>query len=230
MTTNGTNRLETFLRTPAGERFLAEAEAAAAAKEAAVQARRDLATQREALLRRRRDVLPGLRERVAAREVVVAEAQAALRAARDALSDARSAAFHEDSSVRNGLGGAEFALRRSADPRLLAAIEEADDVHRAWPSLAGGLRRTRSERETSWNGTESWVRRAGSNQAGIDALHRDIEVAKAAIEPLALVAEPTDEQIAEALSRVAAAIAATKGDPRPIVLVEYDREGRPRSR
>jgi hypothetical protein len=72
-----------------------------------------------------------------------------------------------------------------------------------------------------------WVKRAGNNQAGLDALKKAIKDAGAAMERLALVAEPIEEAIAEGSAAVKAAVAAGQGAPPPIVMVDYDCHGQP---
>jgi DNA repair exonuclease SbcCD ATPase subunit len=227
MSMDGTNRLERFLSTVAGVRFLEEAEADADRKEAAVQQRRDIAAERDDLLRRRREVLPAMRRAVEAAERDLAEARKAMAAAQARRADAGHAEFSEDFAISEGVRRAEIALTRTADPRLHAAVEEADEVLRTWSETYKNLHRFRSEKATSWDGTETWVKRFGTNEAGVDALKKAIEDAREALRKLMLLPEPGDEAIEGSIANLHAAIEATHGDPPPLVLQQFDSNGKP---
>jgi hypothetical protein len=230
MGANGTNRLERFLATEAGARFLADAETEAAAKEAAIEERRRLAADREELLRRKRERLPALDQRVEEADAEHERAREAERAAHRRECEARTAASSEHRYIYDGMRRIEAALTRTADPRLLAGIEEASEALRTWPDTRSRLRRFRRETATNWDGTETWTKRAGNNDAGLDALQAAIEGARKALERLALVPEPTEEAIAAGLAAVKDAVAATLGEPPPLVMVDYDPQGRPKAK
>jgi len=227
MSKDGTNRLEAFLRTPEGERFLAQSEADAARKEAAVQQRRDIAAERDEFLRRRREVLPAMRQAVEAAEGDLAAARKAMAAAQARRSDAGHAEFSEDFAISEGVRRAEIALTRTADPRLHTAVEEADEVLRTWSETYKNLHRFRSEKTSSWDGVETWVKRFGSNEAGVDALKKGVEDAREALRKLMLVPEPGDEAAQTSIANLHAAIEATHGDPPPLVLQQFDSNGKP---
>jgi len=227
MSKDGTNRLERFLATEAGTRFLEEAERDAAAKEGSVQQRRDLAADRDEFLRRRREVLPAMRRAVEAAERDLAVARKAMAAAQARRSDAGHAEFSEDFAISEGVRRAEIALTRTADPRLQAAVEEADEVLRTWSETYKNLHRFRSEKATSWDGTETWVKRFGTNEAGVDALKKGVEDAREALRKLMLVPEPGEDALEAAIANLHAAIDATHGDPPPLVLQQFDSNGKP---
>jgi hypothetical protein len=228
MSKDGTNRLGRFLATEAGTRFLEDAERDADRKETAVQQRRDISAERDELLRRRKDVLPAMHRTVEAAERDLAEARKAMLAAQARRADAGRAEFSEEFSISEGLRRAETALTRSADARILGTIEEADEALRGWSETYRNLYRWRSEKATTWDGVESWVKRYGTNEAGIEVLKKGVEDARAALHRLALTAEPGDEAIDAAVARCQAAIEACHGDPPPLVMVEYRSDGRPK--
>jgi hypothetical protein len=227
MSKDGPNRLERFLHTDAGVRFLEDAERDAAAKEDSVQNRRDIAAERDEYLRRRKDVLPAMRQVVEAAERDLAEARKAMLAAQARRADAGRAEFSEEFSISEGVRRAEIALTRTADPRLQAAVEEADEVLRTWSETYKNLHRFRSEKATSWDGTDSWVKRFGTNEAGIDALKKDVEDARETLRRLMLIAEPGADTLEAAIGTLHAAIEATHGDPPPLVLQQFDSNGKP---
>jgi len=230
MAKNGTRALEEFLETEEGERFLDEAKARARVKAEAIEMRRSLDAERSDLLRRQREVKPDLDRKAEEAWARAKRAKAEYTALREVAVDAGRAAHLEFLTVHDGIRRTETALLRSADARILAGIVEAGDVIRSWPDVSRKLFRSKSESASSWDGTDSWVKRAGNNQAGIDALRKGIEDAEKALELLAIEAEPSEEDIAEGIARVKAAIAAAQGDPPPMVMIDYDSNGRPKPR
>lgn len=227
MSKDGTNRLEAFLRTPEGERFLAQSEADAARKEAAVQQRRDIAAERDEYLRRRKEVLPVMRRTVEAAERDLAVARAAYRAAQDQASDARRAESGEDYAIHEGLRRVEIALTTTADSRVIAAIEDMDEALRTWHHTSAKLHRFESRKAVNWDGTEEFVKFFGDNEAGVDAMRQRIEAAEKALRALALLPEPEDAAVEAAVSEARAAIEAIDGIPPSVMVREFDHEGRP---
>jgi len=227
MPKNGTNRLERFLATVAGARFIEDAERDAAEKEEAVQKRRDLAAEIAECRRRRREAVPALRRAVEAAERDLAEARAVMRAAQKRVTDARRAEFSEDYSIQEGLRRAEAALARTAHPRVLAALDEVDEALRTWHHTAARLQRWVSRKASNWDGTEEFVKYYGTNDSGVDAMKRRIEDAEKALHALLLVAEPEDAAVEVAVAEARAAIAASAGDPPPVEMREFDHLGQP---
>jgi hypothetical protein len=221
------NRLERFLSTGAGARFLEEAESEAAAKEAAVQKRRDLAAERAEFHRRETQVRPELARLAKEAWALANRAKAEYEALRKRAADVGRAVDSEFLSNLHGLRRTEADLLRSAPTRIVAAIEEADEALRGWSERRSALYRWRSEKAINWDGTEEFVKRYGTNEAGVDALKKAIEDARIALERLALVAEPAEEVIAQGIDRLKAAIAESHRDPPPLVMQQFDHNGQP---
>ena len=227
MPKDGTTRLERFLDTEPGQRFLEEAERQAAVKEEGIADRRALAAELAEWHRRRREVEPELDRVAQAAWEVANRAKAEYEALRDKASDAGRASHLEHMAIYDGVRTTEARLLRSADRRTLAATEEADEVLRTWSETYKNHHRFRSEKATSWDGTDTWVKRYGTNEAGVDTLKKGIEGAQATVKKLMLVPEPADEDIETAVAKVRAAIEATHGDPPPLVLQQFDSNGKP---
>ncbi len=239
------DRFKKALAGEGGEALVAQIEREAAEKATAHAARVRLDAEIREFERQKKEELPKLREKAAAR---LAEADRVRQELLAAQREASFAASEESSlhwSIRQGIERARIALQRTAWPWLLAEIERAWDRRRDWQQH--GWERHRwfrkddvavaphpsdpNYRRMKVYGTSYKLERFGTNKAALDRLHADMDRAIEALERLRWrVEEPSREEVAGLMEVFSEATWAARA--RDVVWIEpkaprYDKDGQP---
>lgn len=181
-----------------------------------IDARRALDAEIQQAERRRREEQPGLRAAVAKAESEVPRARKALEAAETAYNDARREEWILDDSLRRQIDRARIELARTAWPWLFVAIEAAQERLDRFKSYERGQLQTWRTQKVSVPPDPSdpnnrrmrafgecyRMDRVATNDAALDAVKTDMDMALKALRALPWrVEEPAEEEV-EALLAV----------------------------
>jgi len=209
------DRFKKALAGEGGEALIAQIEREAEDKAKALAARRRLDAEVREHERQKKEELPKLAEKTAARRAEVDRMRATLEAAERAASNASSEESSLYWSIKNGIERARIGLAKSAWPWLHDAIEQAKDRRRDWQNYGWERHRWfRSEKvavqpdssdpQYRWlkaNGGFYKMERFGSNKAALDTMRAGMDKALDEMERLLWrVEEPSREEV-EALMR-----------------------------
>ncbi len=195
-------RLRRLFSTTGGKSLLEGLEREATQTENALDARRAAAARVEGARRRQHEEEPAL-------EAAIAMADEALKEARRCLDEAHRARYETGMALRrhrdrvlDDIRRGEGELRRTADPRILAAYARVHEACAEWHHTARRLLRivVHGEFMNSY--------RVAENEAEVNALERRLEDCHAALERLTLVAAPAEEEITAAVREADAAVGA----------------------